>query len=185
MNMPEEQVPSEERDVTEAGSPAGETTAAAAAASLDEQMATLQRERDEYYNLLLRARAEFDNYRKRVDRERLELIETASADLLHDLLPIVDDLERALAAPADAEAAEPYRRGVELIHRQLLELLRQRGARPVEALGATFDPHLHQAVAHEPAPGRRDGEIIEEYRRGYTLGNRLLRPSMVKVAAGE
>ena len=78
-----------------------------------------------------------------------------------------------------------YRRGVGLIHRQILELLRQRGVTPIEALGADFDPHRHQAVAHEPAPGRREGEIIEEYRRGYMLGNRLLRPSMVKVAAGE
>ena len=148
-------------------------------------VAELQRERDEYKDLLLRARADFDNYRKRVERERLEQGETAAADLLRDLLPIVDDLERALSAPADTETAQGYRRGVELIQRQLLELLRQRGVRPIEALGTPFDPHLHQAVAHEAAPGRREGEVIEEYRRGYMLGNRLLRPSMVKVAAAD
>lgn len=146
----------------------------------------LQRERDEYYELLLRTRAEFDNYRKRIERDRLEQAENAAADLLRDVLPIVDDLERALAASAEAREAPPaYREGVELIHRRLLDILRQRGARPIEAVGAMFDPHLHQAVAHEPAPGRREGEIIEEYRRGYMLGDRLLRPSMVKVAAGE
>jgi molecular chaperone GrpE len=183
--MPEERVPSEERDLEEPESPEGSAPAAAATASPAEDLEALQRERDEYYNLLLRTRAEFDNYRKRVDRERLELTETASASLLQDLLPIVDDLQRALASPAEGETAEAYRRGVELIHRQLLELLRQRGARPIEALGASFDPHLHQAVAHEAAPGKREGEVIEEYRRGYMLGNRLLRPSMVKVAAGE
>lgn len=183
--MPEERVPSEQRDLTEPESPERSDPAAAATASPDDDPEVLQRERDEYYNLLLRTRAEFDNYRKRVDRERLELTETASASVLQDLLPIVDDLQRALASPAEGEAAEAYRRGVELIHRQLLELLRQRGARPIEALGASFDPHLHQAVAHEAAPGKREGEVIEEYRRGYMLGNRLLRPSMVKVAAGE
>lgn len=161
-----------------ADSPSGDAAATA-------DIAELQRERDEYKDLLLRARADFDNYRKRIERERLEQGESAAADLLRDLLPIVDDLERALSAPADFDAAQGYRRGVELIQRQLLELLRQRGVRPIEALGTSFDPHLHQAVAHEAAPGRREGEIIEEYRRGYMLGNRLLRPSMVKVAAGD
>lgn len=164
-----------------ADSPSGDGNAAAAAVDVAE----LQRERDEYKDLLLRARADFDNYRKRVERERLEQEENAAADLLRDLLPIVDDLERALAAPAESDAAQGYRRGVELIQRQLLELLRSRGVRPIDALGAPFDPHRHQAVAHEAAPGRREGEVIEEYRRGYMLGNRLLRPSMVKVAAGE
>ncbi len=77
-----------------------------------------------------------------------------------------------------------YRRGVELIHRQLVEVLRKRGVRPIEALGADFDPHYHQAVAHEPVEGHRDGEVIEEFRRGYMLGDRLLRPAMVKVAKG-
>lgn len=150
-----------------------------------EDVSQLQRERDEYKDLLLRARADFDNYRKRTERERLDQEETAAAELLRDLLPIVDDLERALSAPADSDAAQGYRRGVELIQRQLLELLRQRGVRPIEAVGNPFDPHRHQAVAHEAVAGRPEGEIIEEYRRGYMLGNRLLRPSMVKVAAGD
>ena len=104
--------------------------------------------------------------------------------MIEELLPLMDDLERALKAEAGADAGEAYRRGVELIHRQLGEILRKRGVRPIEALGADFDPHYHQAVAHEPAEGRRDGEIIEEFRRGYMLGDRLLRPSMVKVAKG-
>jgi molecular chaperone GrpE len=108
--------------------------------------------------------------------------ESAAADLVGELLPLVDDLERALQADPGSEGAEAYRRGVELIHRQLLELLRKRGVRPIEALGADFDPHFHQAVSHEPAAGRRDGEVVEEFRRGYMLGDRLLRPAMVKVA---
>jgi molecular chaperone GrpE len=144
----------------------------------------LQRERDEYYDRLLRKTAEFDNYRKRVERERLGLSEAAAAAVIEELLPLVDDLERALKADTGSEATEGYRRGVELIHRQLLEILKKRGVRPIEALGADFDPYYHQAVAHEAAEGRREGEIIEEFRRGYMLGDRLLRPSMVKVAKG-
>jgi molecular chaperone GrpE len=147
-------------------------------------LAQLKRERDDYYDRLLRKTAEFDNYRKRTDRERLQLSEAAAADLLTELLPLVDDMERALKAEAGSDAAGSIRKGVELIHKQLLDTLRKRGVTPVEALGADFDPHFHQAVAYEPAEGRRDGEVIEEFRRGYMLGDRLLRPAMVKVAKG-
>jgi len=149
-------------------------------ASTDEQ-----RQRDDYYDRLLRKTAEFDNYRKRVERDRQSMAEAAAADLMRDLLPLVDDLERALKADAGSEGADAYRRGVELIQRQLLEILRRRGVTPIEALGSDFDPHIHQAVSYEPAPGRREGEVIEEFARGYRLGERLLRPSMVKVAKGE
>jgi molecular chaperone GrpE len=144
----------------------------------------IQRQRDEYYDLLLRKTADFENYRKRIDRERQSASEAAAAGLLGELLPLVDDMERALKADAGVEGAESYRRGVELIHRQLVDVLRKRGVRPIEALGADFDPHYHQAVAHAAVEGRRDGEVVEEFRRGYMLGDRLLRPSMVKVAKG-
>jgi molecular chaperone GrpE len=147
-------------------------------------VAQLTKERDEYYDRLLRKTAEFDNYRKRIDRERQQLAESAAADLLKDLLPLVDDLERAIKADAGSEGADSIRKGVELIHKQLVETLRKRGVTPIEALGADFDPHFHMAVAHEPAEGHRDNEVIEEFSRGYMLGERLLRPSMVKVAKG-
>ncbi|HEX6465026.1 MAG TPA: nucleotide exchange factor GrpE [Vicinamibacterales bacterium] len=143
--------------------------------------AELKKQRDDYYDRLLRKTAEFDNYRKRIDRERQQLSEAAAADLLKELLPLVDDLERALRAEGDDQA---IRKGVELIHKQLLEILRKRGVRPIEALGADFDPHYHMAVAHEHADGKREGEVIEEFGRGYMLGDRLLRPAMVKVAKG-
>jgi molecular chaperone GrpE len=146
-------------------------------------------ERDELKDRLLRITAEFDNYRKRVDRERRELAEFAAADLIRELLPVIDDLERALAAAPDAAADTPaverYRSGVELIHRQLLDLLRKRNVIPIEAEGADFDPHVHQAVAREASADHREGEILEELRRGYKLGDRLLRPAMVKVASRE
>ena len=159
-------------------------TTAAAEAAAPESPDQAQRQRDEYYDLLLRKQAEFDNYRKRVERERQMVSEAAAASIVEELLPLMDDLERALKTEAAGDAADAYRRGVELIHRQLAEILRKRGVRPIDALGADFDPYYHQAVAHDPAEGQREGEVIEEFRRGYMLGDRLLRPSMVKVAKG-
>jgi molecular chaperone GrpE len=160
--------------------PQDETTAQAEPASAE--LTRLQAERDEYYDRLLRKTAEFDNYRKRIERERRELAESAAADLLAELLPLVDDLERALAGAAGATDVEGYRRGVEIIHRQMLDLLRRRGVTPLEVVGTDFDPNIHQAVAHELSTGRREGEVIAELRRGYRLGDRLLRAAMVKVA---
>jgi molecular chaperone GrpE len=92
----------------------------------------------------------------------------------------VDNFERALQAPSPE--GEPLRKGVELIHKQMLDFLRKRGVTPLEALGADFDPNFHQAVIHETSPSHREGEVIEELQRGYMLGDKLLRPAMVKVA---
>jgi molecular chaperone GrpE len=142
----------------------------------------VRRERDDYYDRLLRVTAEFDNYRKRTDRERRERAEAAGLEVIRDLLPVVDDLERALAAPIDPDANTSVREGVELIHRQLLDVFRRRGVEPLDVVGRMFDPEWHEAVAHEPADGRSDGEITAEIRRGYRVGPRLLRPAMVRVA---
>jgi molecular chaperone GrpE len=141
----------------------------------------LKQERDELQDRLLRSAAEFDNYRKRTERERRELSDAVSADVIRDLLPVVDDLERALAAAADSPD-KALRSGVELIHRQLLEAMRRRGAESFATVGEDFDPAWHEALASEPANGRRDGEITAEIRRGYRIGQRLIRPAMVKVA---
>lgn len=139
-------------------------------------------ERDRFYDLLLRKTAEFDNYRKRIERERQSWTEGAVGDVVADLLPVIDDLERALKIDAAGDQAEAYRKGVELILKRLLDTLQRRGVTAVESLGQPFDPHRHQAVTYEPVDGKADGEIIEEYARGYLLGDRLLRPAMVKVA---
>jgi len=171
-----------ERDLDETGAPAPEPSPSVdePAAAADPATA-LQQERDELLDRLLRKTAEFDNYRKRVDRERREQAEWAAADLLADVLAVADDFERALAAEAPPEA-EAWKAGLELIHRQLQDLLRKRGVTPIDAAGTDFDPHLHQAVAYDETPGAREGEVVAELRRGYRLGDRLLRPSMVKVA---
>ena len=115
---------------------ATDTEPSEAAASSATALDDVQRQRDEYYDLLLRKSAEFDNFRKRIERERQSVSDAAAADLIQELLPLVDNLERALATPASGPAAEAYRQGVELIHRQLLEILRKRGVTPIEALGA-------------------------------------------------
>ena len=141
----------------------------------------LKQERDELQDRLLRTAAEFDNYRKRTERERRELSEAVAADLIRDMLPVVDDLDRAIAAAADSPDPA-LRSGVELIQRQLIDALRRRGAEPFESVGQDFDPAWHEALASEPAKGRRDGEIVAELRKGYRAGGRLLRPAMVQVA---
>jgi molecular chaperone GrpE len=175
--------PAQQADqMTEEGAPASAPQDASEA--LAAEIANLRHEQEELRNQLLRKAADFDNYRKRVERERREMAELAAQDLLLELLPILDDFERALDVEV-TPGAERYRDGVELIYRQLQELLKKRGVTPIEAVGTDFDPHVHQAVVHEDSTTHRDGEVIAELRRGYRLGDRLLRPAMVKVAKRE
>jgi molecular chaperone GrpE len=142
----------------------------------------VRRERDDYYDRLLRVTAEFDNYRKRTDRERRERSEAAGMDVIRDLLPVLDDLERALSAPISPATTASVREGIDLIHRHLLDVVRRRGVEPFDVVGQMFDPEWHEAVANEPANGRPDGEITAEVRRGYRAGARLVRAPMVRVA---
>lgn len=164
--------------------PAAEAATDAPAGGASE-LESLRRERDEAQDRLLRLQAEFDNYRKRVERERRELGDHFAVELLTEFLPVLDDVERALeAASASANPVlESHRQGLELIQKQFVELLKRRQVSAIEALGADFDPNLHQAVGQEVSATHREGEVIDDMRRGYRLGDRLLRPSMVKVAA--
>jgi molecular chaperone GrpE len=143
--------------------------------------ADLQRERDDYKDRWLRKSAEFDNYRKRIERERREQADQAVVDLLQELLLVVDDFDRALTVDAD-DSGGAYRKGVELIHGKLHDLLRKQGVTPMDVVGADFDPNVHMAVMHEVSPEHREGEVIGELQKGYMLNDRLLRPAMVKVA---
>jgi molecular chaperone GrpE len=160
---------------------AAESPADSPAATESPELAELQRERDDYKDRWLRKGAEFDNYRKRIERERREQGDQAVVDLLQELLLVVDDFDRALTVEA-GDGAGAYRKGIEMIHGKLHDLLRKQGVKPIDALGADFDPNVHQAVMHEESPEHREGEVIGELRKGYTLNDRLLRPSMVKVA---
>ena len=150
--------------------------------SCPDDLEKIQQERDEYQDLLLRKTAEFDNYRKRTARERVSLNQIATTDFIAQLLPIIDDLERALTVEGDTESSSAYKAGVELIHKQLLELLAKNDVSPVSTDGCTFDPHFHEAVTYELSEDHEEGQIIEEIRKGYMIGERLLRPTIVKVA---
>lgn len=144
-------------------------------------LADLRRDRDDLYDRLLRKTAEFDNYRRRIERERREQADQSVVDLLQELLLVVDDFDLALTVDA-GEGGAAYKKGVELIHAKLHDLLRKRGIKPIDAIGVDFDPNMHQAVVQEASASHRDGEVIGELRKGYTIGERLLRPAMVKVA---
>jgi molecular chaperone GrpE len=127
----------------------------------------------------LRLRAEFDNFRKRLEREREERERRALAAAFLDLLPVVDNLERAAGAKG---SADDLRKGVELVARQLVEILRRFGLVEIPAVGQPFDPRLHEAVAREESAEHEVPTVIAELQRGYWLNERLLRPAMVKVA---
>jgi len=156
------------------------------ATTLEGQLAAVTAERDqlaaekaEMYERLLRARAEFDNARKRAERERSEFLQFAAMDLVRQILPVLDDFERALKAPT----ADPdYAKGVELIYQRLYDTLKKMGLEPIQAAGRKFDPNHHQAVDRLETEEAEDQTVLEEYQRGYNFKGRLLRPAMVKVA---
>jgi molecular chaperone GrpE len=147
-----------------------------------DEVEALRRERDELADQLLRKRAEFDNFRKRVERDRQAAGLDAAAALLKDLIPTLDNLDRAL----EATGGDPtVREGVEMIRRGLLSLLESRGVTIEDPKGEPFDPSRHQALIHEPAAGYADGTVVEVFSKGYGFKDRLLRPAMVKVAKAD
>ena len=151
---------------------------------LQVQIDSLTAERSILYDQLLRRQAEFENYRKRIERERAETFQRSRADVLLEMIPILDNLERALLSLEESEGdPEATRHGVELIHKQFKDALTKFGLRPVESLGCAFDPHVHEAVTIEPTDEHQENTIIEEFQRGYKIGDRLLRPAKVKVAS--
>ncbi len=153
-------------------------------AALQAQIETMTQERATLYDQLLRRQAEFENYRRRIDRERGETYTRARAEVLLELLPVIDNFERALASLENSGGdAESLRHGVELIHKQFKDALTKFGLEPVESVGQTFDPHVHEAVTIEPTDKHKENTIIEEFQRGYKLGEKLLRPAKVKVAS--
>ena len=138
-------------------------------------------EKDEIWDRHLRKQAEFENFRKRAAREKDEILQFAAMETIRAMLPVLDDFERALKAPAEGDE---YRKGIELIHKRLYDALVQAGLTPIESVGKKFDPHFHQAV-DTVKDEREDQTIVEEFQRGYEFKGRLLRPAMVKVAIRE
>lgn len=154
---------------------------ATGALSLEEQLRQLETEKKKLYDQLVRRQADFENFRKRVEREQQEFRQAAEADLLSALLPVLDAFERALAVPSTGNN-EDYRKGVDLIYRELLSTLNRAGLKAVQAVGRAFDPFLHHAVERVETPEHPDQEVLAELQRGYTLKGRLLRPALVRVA---
>jgi molecular chaperone GrpE len=140
---------------------------------------SLTKERDELLDQLKRSVAEFANYRRRIDVERSQIREVASRELLKQILPVLDDLQRAVASIPDETADQPWVQGVRNIERKLAGLVERAGVVPVDAVGQPFDPAFHEAVATEP--GSTGNVVVEVYQTGYQLGQNLLRPAMVKV----
>ncbi len=145
-----------------------------------DELAAVVRERDEYLDRLQRLKAEFDNYRKRAARDQENLVARAHERLVKELLPVVDDLQRALEAAAEHEEAK-LEEGVRLVHRELSEVLRREGLVEIPTDGA-FDPHVHEALLAQPSD-EDEGTVIEVVQKGYQLGDRVLRPARVVVAA--
>jgi len=150
----------------------------------DDPMAGLQADLDRFRDLALRSQADFENYKKRSAREKEEAIKYANNSLLERLVGIVDNFELGLAAAKGQSAQSPIYSGMVLVQKQLNDLLVENGLQPVEAEGKTFDPNLHEAIAHEPSDQIREGIVLRQTRRGYRLKDRLLRPAKVVVSSG-
>jgi len=143
-------------------------------------LADVTRERDEYLDALQRLKAEFDNYRKRAARDQEQLVARAHERLAKELLPVLDDLERALAAAEQHEEAQ-LEEGVRLVHRSLVEALQREGLVEIETDGK-FDPHVHEALLAQPDEERETGVILDVLQKGYRIGDKVLRPARVIVA---
>lgn len=182
----------------EADEPAGDPSSGPRSADSESASAELLASRAETKRLqtalaesqeaVARRQADFENYRKRIERERTETHNRLVGDLVRKLLPVVDNLGRALDAERSMEASESkefrhFLNGVELIAKQLNEVLESFGVEPIAAVGERFDPHIHEAVVTEPSDEHEPDTVVEELARGYRIGDRLLRPAMVKVSS--
>lgn len=175
VNPTAETQPSSEPDATTREAQTG----AGLSATFEAEREQLAKEKAELQEFLQRRQAEFENFRRRVEREKTELFEYASMDAVKTLLPILDDFERALKIET---ADKEYARGMELIYNRFLEVIKKLGLEPISTTGSLFDPHLHHAVDMVESDEYPDHTILDEYQRGFYFKGRLLRPAMVKVA---
>ena len=146
--------------------------------------ATMQADLDRFRDLALRSQADFDNYKKRAQREKEEAIKFANSSLLERLIAIVDNFELGLTAARAEGEKSPIYSGMSMVLKQLTDFLADNGLQPIDAEGQKFDPNLHEAIAHEPSADVAEGVVIRQTRRGYRLKDRLLRPSSVVVSSG-
>jgi len=150
--------------------------------SLEEQLAAARAEAARNLDGWQRTQAEFANARKRFEKQRVEVFTSVNADLVVKLLPLIDDFERALASAPDSIQNDPWLAGVTLIYRKMLAILEDMNVQVIPAEGEVFDPNVHEALSSERSAGHPSGTIVREMRRGYRLGDRVIRPSLVTVA---
>ncbi|HEX6306250.1 MAG TPA: nucleotide exchange factor GrpE [Anaerolineales bacterium] len=149
---------------------------------LKKELEEIRLKSEEYLEGWQRARAEFANFRKRVERDREQTHQVAAGNIMRSFLEVLDDLKRALKnRPQEGEGAV-WAGGIELIYRKFLKILESQGVKPMQAEGELFDPNLHEAITHEESPDHESGEIIEVVQTGYLIGDRVLRPALVRVA---
>jgi len=175
MTREREDLNEKQKDIAE-----GENLAADNARA-DADVAKLTADLDDLRQTLLRRQADFENYRKRIEKERLEESKRATARVVEALIPIVDSFEHALAAHREAEY-ESYRKGFEIIYKQMLDNLAKLGVERIEPTGQPFDPHQHQAVDRAESKDAPDGTVLQVFQAGYLFNGRVLRPAMVRVA---
>jgi molecular chaperone GrpE len=147
----------------------------------DAEVGKLAKDLEDLRQTLLRRQADFDNYRKRVEKERAEDSRRSTARVIEALIPVVDSFDQALASHREPEYAN-YRKGFELIHKQLIDNIAKLGAERIDPLGMTFDPHLHQAMDRTETTDKDEGTILQVFQPGYLFHGRVLRPAMVRVA---
>ncbi|HXM99774.1 MAG TPA: nucleotide exchange factor GrpE [Candidatus Dormibacteraeota bacterium] len=170
------------RNIDESNDDSGEDKAFAAEGKAeDDGVRKAMEDLEELRKTMLRRQADFDNYRKRIERERGEDAKRATARVIENLIPVLDGFEQALAAHREAEY-ESYRKGFELIYKQLMENIVKLGAERAEPVGKSFDPHLHQAMDRTETTEHPDGTILQVFQPGYLFHGRVLRPAMVRVA---
>ena len=150
-------------------------------ANADAEVGKLAKDLEDLRQTLLRRQADFDNYRKRVEKERTEDSRRSTARVIESLIPVVDSFEQALALHREPEYAN-YRKGFELIHKQLIDNIAKLGAERIDPVGMTFDPHLHQAMDRTETTDKDEGTILQVFQPGYLFHGRVLRPAMVRVA---
>ena len=178
--MAEEMDKHEEEIEPTAGEMPGETGQAGdESEALKRQLEEARAQASEFKDSWMRSQAEFQNFRKRVERDNETMRSTMKGDIIKKVLPVLDDLERALQnRPAD----DSWASGVELVARKFQNILEMEGVKRIEAEGAEFDPNFHEAISHEPADGVQSGHVIEVIQNGYVIGERVIRPALVRVA---
>jgi molecular chaperone GrpE len=166
----------------EAGAAVSDTATADEVAELQEQITAERARADDLKQQVLRVQADFANYKRRVEQDREQQARLAAWTVVQDIVPILDNLDLTLANMPDSVRGLPWTEGLLLVDRQLRATLERQGLRPIEAVGTIFDPTLHDAIMHEESSEHDDNEIIAELRRGYTLNDKVVRPTLVKVA---